>query len=138
MKIIIFNIIDSAIRPPYSDTESSSGYMTSRSNYDMRSPYSSAKTSSSRSSLINGNGPYLNVPFPPKHQRQDSNATSTFAPSPQGPQPPPSLLDLSSNREHRGSAFELYRKPGDSMTRSSGFHHSLPPPPPVLMNIDHK
>ncbi|CAN7981322.1 unnamed protein product, partial [Ixodes pacificus] len=38
-------------------------------------------------------GPYLNLPHPPR-----------------AGVPPAGLLDLS-NREHRGSAFELYRKP---------------------------
>jgi hypothetical protein len=89
---------------------------------------------------MNGNGPYLNVPYPPKHYRQESNRTSTFTSPSQGPQPPPSLLDLSTNREHRGSAFELYRKPGDSMSRSGPHqhYHGLPPPPPPLTNHDHK
>ncbi|CAN7940261.1 unnamed protein product [Ixodes hexagonus] len=41
-------------------------------------------------------GPYLNLPHPPRGGG--------------GGVPPTGLLDLS-NREHRGSAFELYRKP---------------------------
>ncbi|XP_054162043.1 tight junction protein ZO-1-like isoform X2 [Oppia nitens] len=134
---------------PYSDTDSSSGYMTAKSNYDKRPVYNSfAKINSSPiKDNYATNGPYLNVPYPPKHSR-----TSTFTTQPPPPpiptqsshviQPPPSILDLQQNREHRGSAFELYRKPIEttpmrSTNLQSFGHHGLPPPPPPLVNSDH-
>ncbi|CAG2104772.1 unnamed protein product, partial [Medioppia subpectinata] len=130
----------------YSEADGGAGYMSSKGNYEMRSPYNSFAKSNSSPMKDNyaTNGPYLNVPYPPKHSR-----TSTFAsqPSQQPPppppvalQPPPSILDLSTNREHRGSAFELYRKPIDSTSRSNLHtfgHHGLPPPPPPLINSEH-
>ncbi|CAG2165528.1 unnamed protein product, partial [Oppiella nova] len=126
---------------PYSDTDSS-GYMTSKTNYEMRSPYNSfAKTNSSPiKDNYATNGPYLNVPYPPKHSRTSTFTSQPQPPPPQTLQPPPSILDLSTNREHRGSAFELYRKPTESTSRSnlhSFGHHGLPPPPPPLVNSEH-
>lgn len=121
------------------------------SNYDVRSQYS-VKTSSSRNSSGNHmNGTYLSAPAPPhsrnstgsntvmngggSHQSQPystvgslaMNGHSTFHPPP----PPPinHMIDLSMNRE--GSAFEVYKKPEDSLLRTSSFNfNGLPPPPP--------
>ncbi|XP_064470378.1 tight junction protein ZO-1-like [Ornithodoros turicata] len=72
-------------------------YRRSRASHDAADAYARA----------NG-GPYLNVPYPPQRP----------------PPPPSSLLDLS-NRENRGSAFELYRKPDQRM----GSHIGLGGPP---------
>ena len=106
--------------------------MTAKSSYDSKSHYSS-KTSSRSSSMMNGNsGPYLNIPYPPRHR--DTTLTSpNFSSSNSQPQlqPPANLIDLSSNRENRGSAFELYRKPDDSLTRNNYFHGLAPPPVPI-------
>ncbi|RWS16821.1 tight junction protein ZO-1-like protein [Dinothrombium tinctorium] len=126
-------------RMPYSDTDSSSGYMTGgKSSYDMRSQYSS-KTSSSRSSMMNGNGPYLNVPYPPRHRDSTSGLSMFTSSPPHTIQPPVNLLDLSANRESRGSAFELYRKPVEPISRSGYNYHGLPPPPvPPISVHDNK
>ncbi|XP_053214787.1 tight junction protein ZO-1-like isoform X2 [Panonychus citri] len=137
-------------RAPCSDTDSSNGYMAGKNNYDPRSPYSSSKLSSHSSSMLNGNSAYLNIPFPPRNRDsiacsgngQQSNNVIISAPGltsttpqlqqQQHVQTPPSLIDLSSNRENRGSAFELYRKPGDSLNRAGYPLHGLPPPPPLI------
>ncbi|XP_013775348.1 tight junction protein ZO-1-like [Limulus polyphemus] len=68
--------------------------------------------SSYTSTLMNGTGPYQNIPHgsasnPYKYEMaysQEHHASSS---------PPPGLLDLS-NRENRGSAFELYKKSDSS------------------------
>lgn len=56
----------------------------------------------------------------------------------QAHQPGQSYLDLSLNREHRGSAFEVYRKPEQSLHSESPLFHGLPPPPPPLTASDYK
>ncbi|XP_015793036.1 tight junction protein ZO-1 [Tetranychus urticae] len=124
-------------RAPCSNTDS--GYMTGKNNYDLRSPYSANKSSRS-SSMFNGNNAYLNIPFPPRNRDsiacsgngQINNVNSGLPSTPQQVQTPSSLIDLSSNRENRGSAFELYRKPGDSLNRTGYPLHSLPSPPPLI------
>lgn len=148
-------------RALYSDTDSSSGYMTNKSNYsDIRSQYSSSRASSNLNPVGGGHsqGAYLNLPYPPRGQRDSvSNVGSIPPPPPPGSAsiysqppppppavPPPSLVDLSANaRESRGSAFELYRKPGDLSNSgsplrslvgpSNGYFHGLPPPPPPML-----
>ncbi|RWS31853.1 tight junction protein ZO-1-like isoform X1 [Leptotrombidium deliense] len=105
-------------RIPYSDTDSSSGYMTGKSSYDMRSQYSSKTSSSRSSSMMNGNGPYLNVPYPPRNRDSTSGVTMFTSSPSHAIQSPINVLDLS-NRESRGSAFELYRKPGETGTFTS-------------------
>lgn len=130
--------------------------MAGKNNYDPRSPYSSSKLSSHSSSMLNGNSAYLNIPFPPRNRDsiacsgngQQSNNVIISAPgltstTPQLQQQqhvltPPSLIDLSSNRENRGSAFELYRKPGDSLNRAGYPLHGLPPPPPLISDHEVK
>lgn len=118
--------------------------------YDTRTQYSPQKPPSRSSSIVNG-GPYLNVPYPPRH-RESINQQQSMPPPPPPPQQQQQMngqsvtpsqqqfssvsaqnnqqqshIDLSMNRENRGSAFELYRKPGD-IPRGFGFH-GLPPPP---------
>lgn len=129
---------------------------------------------SSRDFASNGN--YLNLP--PLNGHADSVANTGFPtgntqtssplppppplpnyghhqqPTPTGtahPQPihPSQFLDLSMNREIRGSAFEVYRKPhhlhqqqqhhhmeqhGSLATESQMFQNLPPPPPPLSVN----
>lgn len=145
-------------RPLFNDNDS--GYMTGKSSsHDARSQYSMKTSSSSRNSSGNNvNGNYLNLPMPPRsrnstglsgagmnggsyshHHQSPSyskiggttmNGHSTFHPL-----PPPTcsnnnnMIDLSMNRE--GSAFEVYKKPEDSLRSSLSFtFNGLPPPPP--------
>ncbi|XP_023220297.1 tight junction protein ZO-1-like [Centruroides sculpturatus] len=58
---------------------------------------------------LNGGGPYHNIPYPPRREPPNPPPYDHH-PSPPPPPPPSGLLDLS-NRENRGSAFELYKKP---------------------------
>lgn len=117
------------------------------------------------------NGPYLNVPFSSKTFNHENNVNNQAAyNNSQSPLPPPpplpsyvqlhngdqnivqptpqqpqsgNYLDLSLNRENRGSAFEVYRKPGmesmlTSVINDSPIFHGLPPPPPPLSINDFK
>ncbi|XP_074596515.1 tight junction protein 1-like isoform X2 [Brevipalpus obovatus] len=144
-------------RIPYSDAENNNNHYVTGKNmtYDTRTQYSPQKPPSRSASMVNG-GPYLNVPYPPRH-RESINQQQSMPPPPppsqqqqqqqqqqiNGQSVTPSQqqfssasaqnnqqsshIDLSTNRENRGSAFELYRKPGD-IPRGFGFH-GLPPPP---------
>src|SRR5688572_9083980 len=102
--------------------------------YDLRNTYTAATNAAPppppphgpQSNLgQNGNarqiqqGPYLNVPYPPRTQTQQVQPQATSAMNGNGnslpsTQPPPPFVDLSANRDQRGSAFELYRKPHPS------------------------
>ncbi|XP_076356367.1 tight junction protein ZO-3-like isoform X3 [Tachypleus tridentatus] len=73
--------------------------------------------------LVNGGGPYHNIPYgSASHPRSHQPPYSMLQHS-SPPLPPPSVLDLS-NRENRGSAFELYKKP--DIRSMSGMPHPLP------------
>lgn len=82
-------------------------------NYDFRAYTKSINNNTGMSpprstTHMNGGGPYHNVPYPPRREPPNPPPYDHH-PSPPPP-PPSSLLDLS-NRENRGSAFELYKKP---------------------------
>lgn len=113
--------LNSPSRRQYKVENDSSGFDSGRGssldrNYDVRSYPKPGNPPSWPNVHVNGGGPYHNVPFrgggasrrepiyPPPYDHHSSP-----------PPPPTSLLDLS-NRENRGSAFELYKKPD---TRSS-------------------
>ncbi|KFM71564.1 Tight junction protein ZO-1, partial [Stegodyphus mimosarum] len=80
-------------------------------NYDVRSYTKAMGNPPSWPAVhMNGGGPYHNVSYrgPP---RRDPIYPPPYDHHSSPPQPPPSsLIDLS-NRENRGSAFELYKKP---------------------------
>jgi len=88
--------------------------------------------------MMNGNtGPYLNIPYPPRHRDTTPNSTGFSSNLQPQLQSSSNIIDLSSNRENRGSAFELYRKPDDSLARTNYFH-GLPPPPIPIADHDTK
>jgi len=81
-------------------------------------------------------------PLPTYAQPHPNGSQVLLQPTPQQPQPG-QYLDLSLNRENRGSAFEVYRKPVlDSMHQpllnESQMFQGLPPPPPPLTVNDIK
>ncbi|XP_027205989.2 zonula occludens-like protein polychaetoid isoform X2 [Dermatophagoides pteronyssinus] len=90
---------------------------------------------------MNGqNGSPLPPPPPlPTYSRSNNPTPNIVQPIAQQARQSGIYLDLSSNRENRGSAFELYqRKPLEtssariSTTPGSPMFHGLPPPPPLL------
>ena len=82
------------------------------------------------------------LPSYPQHSIHPNASQLVVQPTPQQPQPG-QYLDLSLNRENRGSAFEIYRKPIiDPMHHlqlgENQLFQGLPPPPPPLAVNDYK
>lgn len=148
--LIVVLIVISAL---YSDNDSSSGYMTGKSNqsnYPRASsnqmldnyqtlppaplpPGSPLGTSVNTSMTSHSQGAYLNLPFPPRGHAQGSGV------QPMPSTAPPNLVD---NREHRGSAFELYKRNSNMSANLNGMgnysHYGLPPPPPPPLEEEDK
>ncbi|GFY76260.1 tight junction protein ZO-1 [Trichonephila inaurata madagascariensis] len=118
--------IGSPSRRHYKSTDDNSGFDSGRGssldrNYDVRSYTKAMGNPPSWPAVhMNGGGPYHNVPY---RGRRDPMYPPPYDHHSSPPQPPPSsLIDLS-NRENRGSAFELYKKPD---SRSPMALHSMP------------
>lgn len=113
--------------------------------YDHHGPMASSMMND-----MNGhNGQPSPLPPPPPlptYSRSNNPTPNIVQPIPQQARQSGLYLDLSSNRENRGSAFELYqRKPMDTSsaristtTPGSPMFHGLPPPPPLLPVNDFK
>ncbi|XP_055932508.1 tight junction protein ZO-1-like isoform X3 [Argiope bruennichi] len=117
--------VGSPSRRHYKSTDDNSGFDSGRGssldrNYDVRSYTKAMGNPPSWPAVhMNGGGPYHNVPY---RGRRDPMYPPPYDHHSSPPQPPPSsLIDLS-NRENRGSAFELYKKPD---SRSPMAIHSM-------------
>lgn len=152
-----YNSLSSSMYPNSASAASSLTYVPqSQATYSngpyLNVPYSSKSPFSQEASLGNfsysmGNGHSESSPLPPppplpSYPPLPNGGGHLLQPTPQQPQSG-HYLDLSLNRENRGSAFEVYRKPGmDSMhglsLSESPMFHGLPPPPPPLTVNDYK
>lgn len=149
----------------YPNSSSSLGYSSTSQQHQQQHqsaylnvPYPSKSPYSHESGLINSYSMSGNncsplpppPPLPSFHHVQQTMSSQGHGqlvhPTPQqAQQSGQSYLDLSLNREHRGSAFEPYRKhnqldclQGSSGLSDSPLFHGLPPPPPPLTASDYK
>lgn len=122
-----------------------SAHNNQNNNTYLNLPYSS-RTYDSTMNYNEHNGEPSPLPLPPPipasyQPTRSNNATPNIVqPTPQQARNS-QYLDLSLNRENRGSAFEVYRKPMDSNGISisgSPMFQGLPPPPPPLPVNDFK